>query len=891
MGWVGWILARPGHDATLDVSNVGLTLMALVAGAACLRRGSSFSGRLRRAWRLLGASALSWGLGMVIWTWYESILGHEVPFPSAADAGFLGAVPLGAAALLTFSSTPRRLASVLRALLDGLVIAASLLFVSWALVLGPVFRAGAESIWAEVISMAYPLGDVILMTIALVALARQRHAGTKAILWLFSGALIGLAVSDSAFVFLTLNGNYVSGSYVDIGWFVGYGVILLAAVGQMTRPVSEADDCGVPGRLAATVPYCAVLMAVITAAVEQAAGNLEGFLVWNALALLVLVVARHVLMLLEHLALLRTLETRVAVRTEELARNEARFRSLVANSSDVVTVVDVDSTIRYQSPSARRVFGHDHSALAGTLLSDLLSSEDSIRFLELLQETADAPPVPVVAEFGVLDSEGRRTSAEMTITNLLGDPNVNGLVLNTRDVSERRRLESELHHQAFHDSLTGLANRALFKDRVEHAISRQRRWRRRVAVLFIDLDDFKAMNDRFGHAYGDQILIAVAGRLTETLRTEDTPARLGGDEFAVLLEDLAGDAGATAVAQRLTDAFAAPLIVDGREVAVTASIGVVFAETGKETADELLRNADLAMYRAKLEGRATYRRYDPSMYAGLVERVELEADLRQALGRGELQLNYQPIVDFRKGRVTRVEALLRWAHPERGLVSPAEFVPLAESSGLIVRIGEWALREACRQVRSWQGFLPGAESLAVSVNMSAKQVQADGLPRLVRGVLEETGLDAGSLTLEMTESIMMEHTEETLATLGELQALGVRLAIDDFGTGYSSLSYLHRLPVDQVKIDRSFVNCLVAGSDEAALATSIVRIGQSLRLETVAEGIETPTQLALLRDMGCALGQGFLFSRPLPGPDFEQFFQACAGVVAVDEEPKIRRVS
>ena len=881
--WIGWLLLEPRADSTAHVSNLGLTLMPSIAGVRCLRRSRSLEGRIRRAWWLLGLSALAWAAGMGVWTWYESAMGREVPFPSAADLGYLGAVPLAVAGMLAIAT--QRMTSLLRAILDGLVIAASLLFVSWALVLGPVFRAGDGSLVAQLISLAYPFGDLVTITIVLVALPRCQGGGVrKSTLGLLSFGLFAIALSDSGFVYLAIQESYVSGSFIDIGWFLGYGLIFLAACRHAAGAGSVQDEERVPARPAVLLPYSAVFLAVAVAALGQAFyGGLGTFLVWNALALLVLVVGRHILMVLEHLSLLRNLESRVQSRTEELARSEERFRSLVTNSSDVVTVVDVDSTIRYQSPSAQRVFGHDHAALAGTLLSDLVDQDDRPRFLELLGDATAHPFSTTVAEFGILDSQGHRSHAEMTITNLLEDPSVAGLVLNTRDVTERKRLEEELVHQAFHDSLTGLANRALFKDRVQHAISRQRRWRRRVAVLFLDLDGFKAMNDSFGHNFGDQILAAVGERLRAALRTCDTAARLGGDEFAVLVEDLTGESGAVAAVQRLSEALLEGFTIEGREVMVTASTGIAFAETGNETADELLRNADLAMYRAKMQGRGTYRRYEPTMHSGVVERVELEADLRQALGKGEMSLHYQPIVDLRTGRISGVEALLRWHHPIRGFVSPMEFIPIAESNGLIVPIGEWVLGEACRQVRSWQERLPGYANLSVSVNLSARQVQTSGLVTVVLHALEKSGLDARTLTLEMTESIVMEHAEDTLSTLGELRDLGIRLAIDDFGTGYSSLSYLHRFPVDVVKIDRSFITRLTSEAEEAALACSIVRIGQAMHLATVAEGIETPEQLDLLRDMGCELGQGFLFARPMPAADLEDHLRAQSGPAAGEE--------
>jgi diguanylate cyclase (GGDEF)-like protein len=448
------------------------------------------------------------------------------------------------------------------------------------------------------------------------------------------------------------------------------------------------------------------------------------------------------------------------------------------------------------------------------------------------------------------------------------------LVRNLEDRVEQRtadhkRLQEELAHQAFHDSLTGLANRALFKDRVEHALTRLQRRRRPLAIFFLDLDRFKAINDSFGHASGDALLIAVSKRLRDCVRVEDTVARLGGDEFAVLVENLASEAEVRIVADRVKEAFRDPIVIDGRELAIAASIGIAISEAGAETADDLLRNADLAMYRAKAAGGGA-RQYIPEMHAGMIERLELETDLRQALAREQLYLVYQPIVDLQTGRLSGAEALLRWQHPTRGVVSPADFIPVAESSGMIVPIGEWVLRQACRDARRWDE-IPGGEALSVSVNLSGRQLQTTELPSMVPQALLEAGLAADRLTLEMTESVLIDRNDETLALLHELRRIGVRLAIDDFGTGYSSLSYLHRFPVDIVKVDRSFIELLTGEADETSLVGSIIRIGQGMRVTTVAEGIEDPTQLKALQRLGCDRGQGYHFARPMSAADFESY--------------------
>jgi diguanylate cyclase (GGDEF)-like protein len=437
---------------------------------------------------------------------------------------------------------------------------------------------------------------------------------------------------------------------------------------------------------------------------------------------------------------------------------------------------------------------------------------------------------------------------------------VRGIVLNGRDVSERRAFERQLEHQAFHDPVTNLANRALFGERVRHAVARARRESRGLAVIFLDLDDFKTVNDSLGHAAGDAVLIEVAKRLATSVRASDTAARFGGDEFAVLLEDVTGAQEAADTAERILAELVRPLALEQKEIVVRGSIGISIADEPSTTdADELLRNADAAMYIAKRDGKGHYRLFEPAMHEGVIARLELRADLQQAVANNELELYYQPVVRLADGSVSGVEALLRWHHPERGMVGPDVFIPLAEEMGLIVEIGRWVLHEGCRRAVEIQKVAP---ELTMAVNLSVKQLQHGDIVADTRAALEQSGLDPSRLTLEITESVMMTDTELVVQRLHELKALGVRLAMDDFGTGYSSLSYLSRLPVDILKMDRSFLR-QGAAPQASGLASAVVSLGATLELEVVAEGIERPEQWDRLRELGCDLGQGFYFARPM----------------------------
>jgi diguanylate cyclase (GGDEF)-like protein/PAS domain S-box-containing protein len=567
------------------------------------------------------------------------------------------------------------------------------------------------------------------------------------------------------------------------------------------------------------------------------------------------------------------LETAALVEDLHLQRSERRFRALIERSSDMIVILDAAGVVTYVSPGCTRVLGFPPEAVLGRPMQSILHDKEGPALTRVLAGRLPRSGEEAI-ELLATDVDGEWHVLEVTATDLIHDPDVNGIVLNARDTTERKRLADELRHQALHDTLTGLANRALLGDRVAHALARRSDGPGLVAVLFIDLDDFKTINDSLGHSVGDQLLVLAAERLRGCLRSADTAARLGGDEFAVLLDEPDTEAQVVGVAARLLAALQEPFRIDDHEILVTASVGIAVDPARAATADHLLRNADAAMYLAKQRGKGRWEMFDESMHAAAVERLELRGSLAHAIEDGELRMNYQPIVDLETGRTVAVEALVRWIHPVRGVISPAQFVPLAEETGLIVPMGRWILEQSCREVAAQAAWA----DLGLTVNVSVRQLQDGQLVDDVLAALATTGLAASRLTVEITESILMTNTEQVRDRLAELRAHGVRIAIDDFGSGYSSLGYLQRFGIDVLKLDRSFVEDLQLDRPVGGVVRAIVELADGLGVRLVAEGIETFEQAEALRRRGCRYGQGFLYSRPVAVDGLDDAIRATTGV-------------
>jgi diguanylate cyclase (GGDEF)-like protein/PAS domain S-box-containing protein len=836
----------------------GASVAALILGARRCPRGR------RLPWYLF---ALGQGLFVtsdVLAYNYERLFGTALPFPSVADQFHLAFYPLlvGGLLLLIRERDERRDRA---GMIDALIVTAALSTLLWVYLIAPYAEDSTLSVLRRLTSIAYPAMDILVLAIV-ARMAAGSHRREPAFVLLLSG-VVALLLSDAFYGVKLLGGGFAIDGMPGTGWAIYYTLLGSAALHPSMRRLSEPGppSAGHLTRARLALLACASLTVPLLIVLRAA--------LHESLNLYVLVGASGVmfaLVLMRMAGIVRRneeLSEQMIALTEESAsrRSEERLGALIRNSSDVVCILDRQARITYVSPSVAAAFGHMPENLGGSELAALLHPDDSQRVLAFIASLASQPRgQPATAEFRLSHlSQGWR-EVEALGTNLLSDEAVGGLVLNVRDISERKAFLAELEHQAFHDTLTQLPNRALFRDRVGHALTRQRRDHLPVAVLFLDVDDFKNVNDSLGHAAGDEVLREVGRRLEDCMRTVDTAARLGGDEFAILIHETESELQTIEIADRVMEALHGAIALAGRDVTIATSIGIAFSDqtmVSPRDAEELLRNADTAMYMAKENGKGQYQVFQPEMHAKALARLELKTDLQRALDAGEFTLRYQPIMDLARGDMAGMEALMRWEHPQRGTVQPLEFVSLLEDTGLIVQVGRQVLAEACEWAARIQRECPREPPLSMAVNVSACQLQRAEFVDEVRTIVQDSGIVPSSLTLELTESVMMQDIEVSLMRLHALRALGVKLAIDDFGTGYSSLNYLRQFPVDILKIDRSFLSD--PNPEVAQLTDTIVHLARMFNLKAVAEGVESPGQVTRLQGLSCEFGQGFHFAKPL----------------------------
>jgi diguanylate cyclase (GGDEF)-like protein/PAS domain S-box-containing protein len=820
-------------------------LIMTVEATRRIQRGPS-----QTAWRWLSVALALYLVGTTIGV--VSWLHGRDPFPGVADLFYLAFYPSFFAAVTLMIRAAAVRVRWTQFLIDAVILVAGFGAFFWFLIIRPAAASTEIDVLKNALSQTYiALNCVLVLTLGILLLAGADNSRSRRVSLLLSVGFATMLLGDVAWSVAKITGHYLPGDVQDVLYVACY--LPLAAAGrEQIRLPTEIAGSGNSRSFEQALPYAAMLAAflVLVTLTHGDIGSPTTVMTILVFALALLVMVRQALVLRED-ALTR--ERRAARMVED------RYASLIANASDVIMIVGVDGSLRFASPASERTLGLRPEDLGGKNLLDLWTGGDSDRLRAFLGDVA-ARPGEAVGPVEMCIERGRsRYALEIVGSNLTADPAVQGLALNFRDITERKALEAQLRQLAFHDSLTLLANRSLFRDRVQHSLTLAQRGRHQVAVMFLDLDNFKNVNDSLGHDAGDRLLQAVAQRLVASTRSSDTVARLGGDEFAILVEGFATVGEVEGIAASLIEALDQPFALSATEVHVSASIGVAFS-TFEIGAEPLLSKADIAMYHAKAAGKNRFVAFQPPMQEMLQERMRLETDIARAVANEEFVVEYQPIVDLGTRSLLGVEALVRWRHPELGTLMPRRFIQIAEECGHIAKLGRWVLSRACHEVRQWRGSVAGGAELRVAVNISGRHLQHGDLVQDVAVALAESGLEPGNLVIELTESTIMHNTEANLARLKQLKALGVRLAIDDFGTGYSSLSYLHRFPIDILKIDRSFVSRLTNTYNGPELARAVITLGETLGLDTVAEGIELEPQVDALLALGCVAGQGFLFA-------------------------------
>ncbi|WP_329529174.1 putative bifunctional diguanylate cyclase/phosphodiesterase [Streptomyces sp. NBC_01462] len=916
---VGSALGWGSANLALIMGDFGLSAAAGTAAVSCFLYAHHRRSRFRPAWMLFAVSSAMASLGNGVWGWYEIVLERQVPSPSFADIFFLCFAPPAIVGLLVLAKRPVTKAGWICLALDSWLIGGSLLTLSWSLALAQAAKFDGPSVAHTALSLAYPLLDIALVSMVL-ALHFRRSSLNRSAVNTAIGALALTVMCDALFTSPLLHNNYHSGQLLDAGWFAGSLLLAYAPWAGTRQGQPDAGEHGgneprgnghersghegsghgrdgygedgharvvhehipdrrpdgghpvghpvpqgaghhryaaprpIAGSLGALTPYLAAAVCTLGILYNVLNGRSVDRVVLLTAGLVVLaLVVRQGIMLLDNITL-----------TQELAQKENHFRSLVQGSSDVIMIAAPNGILKYVSPAAAGVYGRSAEDLVGSELASLIHPEDLGCVVHEVRRFLAAshlrePTTRIECRFK--SGGGGWLNVESTVNRHHG-----GLIFNSRDVTERVRLQAQLQHNAEHDPLTDLPNRALFTRRVQQALSGRRSTDRGTAVLFIDLDGFKAVNDTIGHQAGDELLVQAARRLQDSVRHGDTAARLGGDEFAALIvgdgnrDRAAREQQIMELADRLRIKLSQPYAIDGNDVRVAASIGVGFAEPGLG-AGELLRNADLAMYRAKAAGKGRVELYAPQMQQDVVRKAELATRLRSALQDGEFALLHQPVVCLENGRIATVTAQARWRSSQGVLFTPAEFLRVAEDSDRTAELGRWILEEAVEQAaeRAAAGV-----TVPVAVRMSARRLLDRSVPLgSVEALLTRHGLSSGALIVELSDADPRVALDELERRLNALRRVGVRIALDGFGGGCAAITALRRLPVDVLRLDRGLVEGVVESARLHKITSGLLRIATDLGLQSVADGVDLPEQVVALRAMGCTHGQGMAFSGPL----------------------------
>lgn len=858
-----YVLFQLGDPEDQSLNSNLITLVIYAGPCIAAWRASTHSmltARGRRAWRLISLANFSFLIGTLLWIYFENYLGEQ-PFPSWADAGYLAYYPLMFVGLLSMVEKFRSGEERLNFWLDSSIVLIGGSMVVWYFLIRPMSATDDGDTLTTVLTIGYPVSDlVLLLGISSLLLRRAGSASRVPVNFLLIGAMINFA-ADFAFSYQSLHGTYVTGAPVDALFTLACFPIMVAAHAQWVV-ASRSDMIWTPPNEPTSrnfwVPYLAVAVAylVLLAVVYETSDGILDAIMGVAGLVTALVIVRQFMFVRAN--------TKATLALSEL---QDRIQGIYSASTDAIGLADFSGTLSEVNDSFVRLTGFHREEIVGVMKYQHFLPDDSLE--------KSYPPDLVRSEFErtLVRRDGTKRAVTTTlypVNDAAGNPAAMAVVV--RDITDRRTLEDQLTYQAMHDALTGLANRSLLQERVAAAISRAKRRKTDVFLLFLDLDNFKTVNDTLGHDAGDVLLCTVADRLRTSLRLSDTPARLGGDEFAVLLEDIEHSAEELSIAERLLHEIQRPIEIHGKHVLVGASIGIA-KHRMLESTDHLLRNADVAMYTAKRNGKNCFAVFEDSMHEAVLKRARIEAEMRTGIENGEFNLKFQPIVELSTERIVGIEALLRWDHPRGIQIGPDEFIPIAEEVNLILPLGKFVLYKACAQAGRWNRTIAQGSRLTVTVNISSRQFLDDGFFDMVKDACSKGGIMPSDLILEITESTMLHNVEDTVKKLEEIKSLGIRLAVDDFGTGYSSLSYLHKFPISILKVDRSFVENIGASREAAAMVRAIISMSETLKMTTIAEGIEDAGQAEILDMMGCKWGQGYFFARPLDADQVEEFLR------------------
>ena len=852
------------------IRGFGEAAAALIAAVACMVAATRHAARTRYAWVLLGTGALTWSVGEATAAYSDVIQGQQLLFPSLADVGHLALVPLAVAGIAVFPSR-QRTPSRLTFLLDVAILFGALILISWATVLGNVYRAGPVIGPSSVTGLAYPVSDIVMAVMALLLVGRTSGSSRLPLLLVMAGVFANL-LTDSARAYLTTVTISGPEQLLGTGWVAGFLLIALGAVraSLLAGSASRAEQRP-PGRWTVVVPYIPVAVAAVIAVLKNVSGPPEALLLWDLMVVVALVIIRQFIVILDNQAL----NQKLALQTDALRESESHFRSLVQNAGDVAMLADADGVVRFVSTSIDRFFAYAPTELVAQPFSELLHPSDQPAFAAGLKKALTASALPVTVDCRIRHKLGSWTHCEVTITNLLHRSSSQALVLNVRDVTDRKEMEERLAYLGAHDPITNLPNRIAFRKLVDETLERSAPGRA-IAVLALDIDDFNLVNDTLGQHAGDDLLGMVGGRLGKIVSAGDIVARIGGDGFGVLMKTVLNEDQPARLAERIFQHFRTPFKVEEREMVVRLTIGIATQTAPEDTAENLMRNADIALTAAKARGKGRYERYQPAQHAAINNRMELQSDLAHALERRQFVLHYQPAVRLRDGMIIGFEALLRWHHPRRGLLSPGDFLELAEEMGTVGALQRWVLGQACADGRQWQLRFPEERAFQVSVNISRRGLAEADLVADVTHACTAAAFPPAQLILELTEGATLEGLA-TVSRLLELHERGVSVALDNFGAHAAPLSALRDLPVDIVKLDHSFVARMAASPTDATVARAVIDLGNALGVITIADGIERADQLAALREMNCPAGQGYFLSRPLPAAAVERLLASCSG--------------